>query len=97
VSGYPDASSTPIECENWTSEYSSTQLQFDCDGYTSGTSGSPFLAHVDPKTGLGTVIGLIGGYEEGGITASVSYAAQLLDNAHSLYETASTSSAAAAG
>jgi hypothetical protein len=29
---------------------------------------------VDPSTGLGTVIGVIGGYEEGGNISSVSYA-----------------------
>ena len=42
------------------------QLEFDCGGYTDGTSGGPFLADVNPTTGQGTVIGVIGGYEQGG-------------------------------
>ena len=51
-------------------------MEFDCGGYTNGTSGGPFLANVHPATGLGTVIGVIGGYEQGGDTPSVSYSAR---------------------
>jgi hypothetical protein len=46
----------------------------DCGDYTDGTSGSPFLADVSAASGLGTVIGVIGGYEQGGDTPEVSYA-----------------------
>lgn len=73
VIGYPSDTDEPITCTNRTSEFSSTQLQWDCDGYPGGTSGSPFLTDVNSKTGLGTVDGVIGGYETGGDSPDVSY------------------------
>ena len=39
--------------------------------YTDGTSGSPLLAGINQSTGLGTVIGVISGYQQGGDTPSV--------------------------
>lgn len=73
VIGYPDGAARPVWCENWTEKFSPTQLMFDCGGYTDGTSGSPFLADASASSGQGTVIGLIGGYHQGGDTPSVSY------------------------
>jgi hypothetical protein len=64
------------------------QLEFDCGGYTDGTSGGPFLADVNPQTGQGTVIGVIGGYEQGGLTPQVSYSSRLGANAAALYRLA---------
>lgn len=73
VIGYPSDTNQPITCTNYTREFSSTQLQFDCDGYPGGTSGSPFLRDVNAKTGLGTVVGVIGGYQAGGDSSDISY------------------------
>jgi hypothetical protein len=42
--------------------------------------------HISAKTGEGTVIGVIGGYELGGDLASVSYSARFLSNITALYE-----------
>jgi hypothetical protein len=64
------------------------QLEFDCGGYPNGTSGGPFLSQVDPSTGQGQVIGVIGGYEQGGNTPEVSYSAVLGSNAAALYQRA---------
>jgi V8-like Glu-specific endopeptidase len=75
VVGYPSSTEQPITCTNETKQFSSTQLEFDCAGYPGGTSGSPFLTGVDTQSGLGTVSGVIGGYEEGGDTPDVSYSA----------------------
>jgi V8-like Glu-specific endopeptidase len=90
VVGYPETTDQPITCTNYTSEFSATQLEFDCDGYPGGTSGSPFLTGVNSLTGLGTVVGVIGGYETGGYSPDVSYSvyfgtavAQLLTQAES--------------
>jgi hypothetical protein len=90
VVGYPSDTNQPITCTNYTTEFSATQLQFDCDGYPGGTSGSPFLTQVNSLTGLGTVVGVIGGYETGGYSPNVSYSiyfndwvAQLLTQAES--------------
>jgi V8-like Glu-specific endopeptidase len=88
VVGYPNGGNQPVVCENSIRAFSSTQLEFDCDGYTDGTSGAPFLTQVDPATGQGLVIGVIGGYEEGGDSPSVSYSAAFGRNVSSLYQTA---------
>ena len=90
VIGYPDGTSEPIICRNWTREPMPDQLEFDCGSYTDGTSGGPFLANVDPLTGQGTVIGVIGGYEQGGLTPQVSYSAMFEGNVAALYHTAIT-------
>jgi V8-like Glu-specific endopeptidase len=88
VIGYPDTSDGPIACRNWTSEPMADQLEFDCGGYTDGTSGGPFLADVNSATGQGTVIGVIGGYEQGGNTPQVSYSSVFGANVAGLYSEA---------
>jgi hypothetical protein len=88
VIGYPDAAERPITCQSESKPLSSHEMEFDCGGYTDGTSGGPFLGHVDPGTGVGTVIGVIGGYEEGGDIASVSYSPGFGSAVHVLYQTA---------
>jgi hypothetical protein len=45
---------------------------------------------VDPSTGDGTVIGVIGGYEQGGDIASVSYSPGFGRAVQALYQTAIT-------
>jgi len=88
VIGYPDGANQPVWCVNWTKDFSPTQLEFDCGGYTDGTSGGPFLTDVSKATGQGTIIGVIGGYEQGGLTPSVSYASVLGSAVTALYQTA---------
>ncbi len=88
VIGYPNSSNQPIICQNRLSRPMKNQLEFDCGGYTDGTSGGPFLARVSQKTGQGTVIGVIGGYEQGGNTPQVSYSAVFGQNVAALYRTA---------
>lgn len=88
VIGYPQDTDQPVWCVNWTRSLSATQREFDCGGYRNGTSGGPFLTDVDPQSGQGTVIGVIGGYQQGGDTDAVSYAAVFGPNVASLYEVA---------
>lgn len=88
VIGYPDGAAQPVWCVNWATTFSTTQWQFDCDGYTDGTSGGPFLAGVSSVSGEGTVIGVIGGYEQGGLTPSVSYSAVFGTAVAALYQLA---------
>jgi V8-like Glu-specific endopeptidase len=88
VMGYPSDLSTPISCDNDAVAYSATQLEFDCNGYTDGTSGGPFLLNAMGSGGAGIVIGVIGGYEQGGLTPSVSYAARFGPSMAALYRTA---------
>jgi V8-like Glu-specific endopeptidase len=90
VIGYPDTRDQPISCQNRTSAFGSGQMQFDCANYTTGTSGSPFLIDVNAVTGEGTVIGVLGGYQQGGDSSDVSYAAAFGKNVQALYDTATS-------
>ncbi len=85
VVGYPDGADQPVSCTGVANSFSATQLQFDCAGYPDGTSGSPFLTDVNAATGQGTVIGVIGGYQQGGDTSEVSYAASFGSAVATLY------------
>jgi V8-like Glu-specific endopeptidase len=88
VIGYPDGDNEPVWCVNSVKSFGQTQLEFDCGGYTDGTSGGPFLADVSSGSGQGTVIGVIGGYEQGGLTPSVSYSPVFGTSVATLYQTA---------
>ena len=88
VIGYPDATQEPITCQNESKPLGRHQMEFDCGGYTNGTSGGPFLGRVNPGTGAGTVIGVIGGYEQGGDIAAVSYSPRFGSAVRALYQTA---------
>ena len=88
VAGYPDTHDAMISCENTATAFSPTQYRFDCGGFTGGTSGSPLLADVGTPDGRDTVIGVIGGYQGGGDTPSVSYAAKFSTSLSALYKTA---------
>jgi V8-like Glu-specific endopeptidase len=88
VVGYPDDMNVPVVCQNRARWFSPSQLEFDCRGYADGTSGGPLIAGVNPATGLGTVIGVIGGYEQGGYSADVSYAARFGAGTAALYKIA---------
>jgi V8-like Glu-specific endopeptidase len=102
VIGYPDGSSEPVVCENQTKAFGAgstgaaatgaTQLEFDCGGYPDGTSGSPFLVQVNQATGEGTVAGVIGGYQQGGDSPSVSYSIAFGSNVGTLYQSATAAS-----
>jgi hypothetical protein len=88
VIGYPSDTDEPVWCVNWTREFSPTQLEFDCGGYPNGTSGGPFITDVSPASGEGAVIGVIGGYQQGGDTDAVSYSIVFGASVASLYQDA---------
>jgi hypothetical protein len=88
VIGYPEATDEPVTCDNKTKAFSPTQLEFDCGGYPNGTSGGPFLTDVNAVTGAGTVIGVIGGYQQGGDTDAVSYSIVFGSAVQALYQQA---------
>jgi V8-like Glu-specific endopeptidase len=92
VIGYPDELDTPVSCRNYAPAFTATQLVFRCGGYPDGTSGSPLLAEVNPATGLGAVVGVIGGYQQGGSTDAVSYSAQFGPEVAALYRDATADS-----
>jgi V8-like Glu-specific endopeptidase len=88
VTGYPDQTNEPITCTAPARDFSPREMVFDCDNFTNGTSGGPFLADVNPRTGEGSVIGVIGGYEYGGDTPNVSYSPRFFSVILALYKTA---------
>ncbi|MFI9273727.1 trypsin-like serine peptidase [Kitasatospora sp. NPDC052896] len=88
VTGYPNESDQPISCAIRTTARSSTQERFDCGGFTDGTSGSPWVTGTDPATGVGTLVGVIGGYQEGGDTADTSYSVSFDDRVAAVYQRA---------
>jgi V8-like Glu-specific endopeptidase len=92
VTGYPDKSDAPVTCRNLTAKQSATQLRFSCHGFFGGTSGSPWVARFNPLTRTGTIIGVIGGYQAGGDTDSVSYSSYFGDGIRGLYEEAEAAS-----
>lgn len=63
----------PIMCQTQSFQAMPDQSQFNCHGYYDGTSGGPWLTGYNARTGSGTVIGDIGGYETGGDYEYTSY------------------------
>jgi V8-like Glu-specific endopeptidase len=91
VIGYPKSTNAPVTCTAPASAIDRTgyqQLVFDCGGFTDGTSGGPFLMQVNHRSGTGEVVGVIGGYQEGGDLPSISYSARFLLNVARLYREA---------
>jgi V8-like Glu-specific endopeptidase len=94
VIGYPDQTSRPIACTARARYVEhAREMVFDCDNFTDGTSGGPFLADVNARTGEGWVIGVIGGFQEGGDTPDVSYSPRFFSAIMALYQTAISGSA----
>ena len=72
--GYPSGTEIPVRCRSSLHEFGGGQSEFDCPGLPNGTSGGPLLAGGDPAgAGRGTVVGVIGGYQQGGLSPDVSY------------------------
>ncbi len=83
VRGYPNTTEKPVTCQNkLTDSHIPHQLEFDCPGYLDGTSGSAFA------TPAGAIMGVIGGYEQGGDLPQVSYSSTFDDNTRLLYTAA---------
>ncbi|UBI38967.1 MULTISPECIES: trypsin-like serine peptidase [Streptomyces] len=71
VIGYPSADDDPadeaIRCTALTSRLENhNQLKMRCDGFFSGTSGSPWLVHFNERTRTGDLVGVLGGLNGGG-------------------------------
>ena len=89
--GYPDLSEAPIECGTQAVAFepeSLNQVKFVCPGFTDGTSGGPMLSQFSPATGTGAIIGVIGGYQQGGNSPSISYSSAFTSAVRALYQRA---------
>jgi len=87
--GYPYASPHPVACRTAIRFLSPTQLELDCAGFTGGTSGGPIMTDVNPANGIGTLVGFIGGHQNGGTRPEVSYASAFTPAIRQLYQQAS--------
>ncbi len=88
--GYPRNANDAISCAGTAhpaTRRGVDQLRVVCPGFTSGTSGSPWLADSGPSGGV-SVVGVIGGYRNGGSTPDVSYSSVFGQRVHELYERA---------
>ncbi|MFJ1704277.1 trypsin-like serine peptidase [Kitasatospora sp. NPDC088346] len=81
--GYPDESEAPILCANATTRQSAHQRRIDCPSFPGGTSGGPWIDATD-----GRVIGVIGGYQQGGDSDDTSYSATFDKTVGDLYRRA---------
>lgn len=82
VTGYPAGSDDkPISCRT-TVFFTGAFPSFDCRGYVDGTSGSPWLVHTASGT---SVVGVIGGKNQGGCVDSRSYSPPLTQDARRAY------------
>ncbi|WP_042367223.1 trypsin-like serine peptidase [Streptacidiphilus neutrinimicus] len=88
LTGYPANAGEPIACFNTTTQQSTYQMKISCPAFPGGTSGSPWLTGFDRATRTGTVIGVIGGYQQGGDTPDVSYSPYFDDDVLALYNRA---------
>lgn len=88
VTGYPSNSDQPVSCMTRTRKQSAHQLRFDCGRFFGGTSGAPWVTGYDPRKKTGRIIGVIGGYQGGGDTDSISYSSYFDDDVRKLYDRA---------
>ncbi len=87
--GYPDGSNQAVSCPTRATSFrpgALNQVMFVCPGFTDGTSGGPFLSGFSRVSGVGTIIGVIGGYQQGGDSPSISYSSAFTASIRSLYD-----------
>lgn len=89
ITGYPNTTDSPVTCQNRTTQQANYQMRIDCPGFPAGTSGGPWVIDNDPTTHLGTIIGVIGGYQLGGDDPDTSYSSYFDADAQHLYDVAS--------
>jgi V8-like Glu-specific endopeptidase len=82
VLGYPAGSDNDAITCRTTVYFTATFPSFDCHGYVAGTSGGPWLATSGRRT---SIVGVIGGMNQGGCVESTSYASLLSQVARRVY------------
>jgi V8-like Glu-specific endopeptidase len=86
--GYNNSDDEPVRCLTHSFEFQTGQLEFFCHDFQNGTSGGPWIAGFNPSMGTGTVIGVIGGYEQGGDYDWASYSSYFGSAVRSLFRQA---------
>jgi hypothetical protein len=78
----------PVMCRTKSFYARPDQQEFLCDGYTNGASGGPWITGFNTRTGTGTVIGDIGGYQQGGDLAWTGFSPYFSSVTEQLYQQA---------
>jgi hypothetical protein len=89
--GYPDGRGQRVSCSTRAVQFhprSLHQVMFACPGFTDGTSGGPMISAFNPAKRTGAVIGVIGGYQQGGDSPSISYSSAFAGHIRALYHRA---------
>lgn len=73
VIGLNNTDSQPLGCATKSFEFEPGQMEFYCNSFWDGTSGGPWILHLNQSTGSGVIFGDIGGYEQGGDYPWASY------------------------
>ena len=91
---YDDAVSEPVRCATRSFQFRAGQLEFFCSGFSGGTSGAPLVIGYNSGNGAGTLVGVIGGYEDGGRYPWTSYSPYFGSALRAAYQLAELRSAA---
>jgi hypothetical protein len=91
---YDDTGSEPVRCATRSFQFRAGQLEFFCSGFSGGTSGAPLVVGYNPGNGAGTLVGVIGGYEDGGRYPWASYSPYFGSALRAAYQLAELRSAA---
>ena len=83
--GYNNANSRPVACATHSFEFEADQMEFYCHDFRDGTSGGPWIVRFNRRNGTGVVIGVIGGFEQGGDVEWASYSAYFGPSALDLF------------
>ncbi|GAA0330653.1 trypsin-like serine protease [Actinoallomurus spadix] len=93
--GYPGDQDVPYGCDTPVTSVKFSNVGYwrvDCAAFTDGVSGTSFQ-HYQPAPWNSTTIGaVLGGYQEGGTTPSVSYASQWDNGIYTLWQQANQAS-----
>ncbi len=90
VTGYAHGvGGSPLSCTRKV-RYTESEPTFDCSGFVDGTSGSPWTSSAANTPVGSTVTGVIGGLNQGGCTADISYSAPFTTSTLTVLHRAST-------
>jgi hypothetical protein len=94
---YNNGNTEPVRCATKSFRFRTGQVEFRCGGFHDGTSGAPWVAGYDPGNGVGTLVGVLGGYEGGGAYQWASYSPYLGSAMRAVYLMAELRSAPSPG
>ena len=90
---YNNGNIEPVRCATRSFRFRTGQVEFLCGGFHDGTSGAPWVAGDDPGNGAGTLVGVLGGYEGGGVYQWASYSPYFGSALRAVYQMAELRSA----